>query len=76
MRIKTSKQERETITTQIANIKADIQAMQKDRLEDQHHLLKQKNQLIMLLQTSKENRNETQQLKKKTETGPNFITPS
>ena len=68
--------ERETITKQSADIKADINTIQKGRIEDQHHLLKHKNLITMLQQASKDSRLEIQQLKKKIETRKLKLAPT
>ena len=47
-RLKTSKMEQEEFNKQLTDIKIDITTIKQDMLEDQHHLLKQKNQLNIL----------------------------
>ena len=75
-RLKTSKMEREEFTKQLTDIKVDITALQQDMLEDQHHLLKQKNQLNILQQTTKENKDAINLLRKKTETHELKLAPT
>ena len=60
----------------MTNIKTDIMNLQKDRLEDQHHLLQHKNKLHLLQELSKENKADIQQLKKKTETHELKLVPT
>ena len=76
IQIKSSTKESASLSKQLADIKTDIRELQKVRLDNQHYLVNHKIQLTILQQASKEQRNEIQELERKTETHELKLAPT